>query len=53
VQLKRWYQDWADALRPELGYHDQVRLGLRARAGGRSSGRDADGALDKAETTPA
>ena len=30
-----WYNDWADTLRSELDYHDQLRLGLRSPRGGR------------------
>lgn len=26
--LELWYQDWGTTLRSELGYHDEVRLGL-------------------------
>jgi len=36
-RLNLWYTDWADTFRTELGYHEQVRLGVTVIKGGRSS----------------
>ncbi len=38
AELKLWFIDWADALRPVMSYHQQVRLGLTQRKGGRKGG---------------
>jgi hypothetical protein len=37
-RLSLWFADWAATLRPRLDYHQQVRLGLTPRKGGRSGG---------------
>lgn len=39
-ELKLWYRDWATSLRDELGYHDQLRLGLRKNKGGHGASVD-------------
>jgi hypothetical protein len=41
-ELKLWYTDWADTLRQELGYHDQLKLGLRAPPRHHKAGQDQD-----------
>ena len=40
-QLKLWYLDWADTLRTELTYQEQLKLGLRKQRGGRRGSAEA------------
>jgi len=39
-QVNLWYQDWAETLRGELPYHEQIRLGLVTPRTGRRSDPD-------------